>query len=111
LRNKSIDFQSSSASSERVDGLRNSSPHEWWRETKKLTGQSSKPELLLIINSVASGDTQLLVSLVSVSSLQQVSMTPLPAVYSVETKDVGLLCQYVVQLIEVLDKLSRIKVH
>jgi hypothetical protein len=99
--------------SKSIQGLRDSSPHEWWRETKKLTGQrSSKSELLPLINSVASGDAQLLADLIN-SSLQQVSndLTPLPAVYLTETNDVPAYGEYVVQPLEVFNKLSRIKVR
>ena len=96
--------------SKRIQGLRNSNPHEWWREIKKLTGQSSKSELLPLMNSVASGDAQLLADLIN-SSLQQVSndLEPLPTIYSIDTNDVP--CEYVIQPFEVLNKLSRIKVH
>ena len=94
----------------RIQGLRDSSSHEWWRETKKLTGQSSKPELLPLMNSVAGGDAQLLADLINIS-LQQVSndLTPLPAVYSVDSNDAS--CEFVVQPFEVFYKLSHIKVH
>jgi hypothetical protein len=56
----------------RIQGLRNSKPHEWWREMKKVTGQSTKSELMSLVNSVANGDTQLLASMIS-GSLQQVT--------------------------------------
>ena len=90
--------------------MRDSSSHEWWRETKKLTGQSSKPELLPLMNSVAGGDAQLLADLINIS-LQQVSndLTPLPAVYSVDSNDA--FCEFVVQPFEVFHKLSHIKVR
>jgi len=98
--------------SRRIQGLHNSRPHEWWNETKKLTGQSVKQkfELLPLINSVADGDAQLLADLIN-SSLQQVSndLQPLPTEYSVETLDTAI--EYVIQPLEVFCKLSRIKVH
>jgi hypothetical protein len=94
----------------RIQGLHDSSVHEWWRETKRLTGQSSKPELLPLINSVASGDAQLLADLIN-SSLEEVSndLKPLSPVYSDETN--SLPFEYVVQPFEVFHKLSPIKVR
>ena len=99
--------------SRRIQGLRDSNPHEWWREIKKLTGQSAKPELLPLINSVAGGDAQLLADLIN-SSLQQVSndLSPLPPVYSPETSDVtDVGSEYVIQPFEVFYKLTRIRIH
>jgi hypothetical protein len=96
--------------SRRIQGLHNSNPHEWWRETKKLIGQSAKPELLPLINNLAGGDEQLLADLIN-NSLQQVSndLSPLPTVYSVETTEAA--GEYVIQPFEIFYKLSRIKVH
>ena len=77
---------------------------------KRLTGQSSKPELLPLINSIASGDAQLLADLIN-SSLEEVSndLKPLSPVYSDETN--SLPFEYVLQPFEVFHKLSRIKVR
>lgn len=63
-----------------------------------------------MMNKAAGGNAQLLADLIS-SSLQPVSndLTLLPGEYSVETYDAP--CQYVIQSIEVFDKLQRISVH
>ena len=94
----------------RIRGLRNCNPRDWWRETKKLTGLATKPELLSLINTVADGDTQLFADLIN-SSLQQVSsdLSPLPPECSIEVNDAA--NEYVIEPFEVFNKLSRIDIH
>ncbi len=94
----------------RIQGLRTSNPHEWWRQTKKLTGQQVKPELQSLINEVAGGDVQLLADMIN-SSLQQVSrdLSPLPPACSCEKIDVP--DEFTIQPYEVFDALSRVNVY
>jgi hypothetical protein len=48
---------------------------KFWRETKKLTGQSAaKPELLSLINCVAAGGDAQLLAVLRNNSMQQVSI-------------------------------------
>jgi len=66
--------------SKRMDGLRQSDPSQWWRETKRLTGQSNRLDLTGLASAVANGDMNELANLINYS-LQHVTddLTPLSA--------------------------------
>ena len=56
-----------------VDGLRSCNSSNWWRQTKRLTGQTSKPDLVGLANQLTDGDMQKLAgcindSLINVSA-------------------------------------------
>jgi hypothetical protein len=93
-----------------IQNLCNSNPFNWWRETKRLTGQVSKlrPELSALANCEAGGDIQRLANLIN-SSLQHVSsdLSPLSdtAVYEIEP----ISPEYIIHPYEVFRKLSQIK--
>jgi hypothetical protein len=95
---------------ERIIGLRASSPHDWWRETKRLTGQQAKPQLQSMINETAGGDIQLFAELIN-SSLHQVScdLSPLPNECLYESTDVP--PEFTIHPEEVYNALSRINSH
>jgi hypothetical protein len=75
----------------RIEGLRTSNPHDWWRHTKQLLGQQVKPQLQSLINDAAGGDVQLLADLIN-NALQQVSKDLLP-LYDVSVHQKSLLYQ------------------
>ena len=58
----------------RIEGLRSSNPHEWWRRTKQLVGQQVKPQLQSLINHTAGGDVQLLADSLVLSEAGQLHM-------------------------------------
>jgi hypothetical protein len=45
-----------------VEGLRNCNSSNWWRHTKRLTGQTSKPDLVGLANQLTDGSMQKLAS-------------------------------------------------
>jgi len=55
-----------------IEGLRNSDSTNWWRRTKLLTGQNTKPDLVGLANSLTHGDMQELASRIN-DSLMEVS--------------------------------------
>jgi len=54
----------------KVKGLRNCNPANWWRDTKRLTGQSSKPDLVGLANEHADGDMPTLANLINQSLIR-----------------------------------------
>jgi hypothetical protein len=53
----------------KVEDLRACNSSNWWRQTKKLTGQISKPELTALANEVTDGDLQKLATIINTSLL------------------------------------------
>jgi hypothetical protein len=96
----------------RLQNLRTCDPRLWWREIKRLTGQSarSESEMSSLVNDAAGGDARLLADLVN-ESLQQVScdLRPLSPTYIVDTTDAD--TQYSIKPYEVFDKLTRINIY
>jgi hypothetical protein len=94
----------------KLQNLRMCDSHHWWHEIKKLTGQTTRPELSSLANDVAGGDAQLLADLVN-ESLQQVScdLRPLAPAYSADTVDAG--TEYCIISYEVFNKLSHINIY
>ena len=52
-----------------IENLRTCNSSNWWRQTKKLTGQISKPELTGLANEVTNGNMQELASCINISLL------------------------------------------
>jgi hypothetical protein len=99
---------------ERIQSLRECNQHEWRRQMKKVTGQSSRPELLSVTNTAEGGDTQLLSNLVN-SSLQPASndLLPFPPEWLFGINDAAnsAVNEYIIEPFEVLNELPRIRVH
>jgi hypothetical protein len=97
-----------------IKSLHDCNSYNWWRQMKKLTGQSSKPELISLINTVADGNTQILAELIN-GSLQQVSndLSPLPPVWPVVANETTscVANKFIIEQYEVFNKLSRINIH
>jgi hypothetical protein len=93
-----------------IQDLQRSNPHTWWREIKKLIGQTVRPELQALTNSMAGGDAQLLAEMIN-ASLQQVSrdLAPLSPTFPIEVDES--VSEYVIQPWTVFERLSRINVH
>ena len=98
----------------RIKGLRNCNSHNWWRETKRLTGQTERSELQSLMNTVADGEARSFAEMIN-HSLQQVSrdLTPLsPACWPASsTFDETSCITHIIEPFEVFNKLSRINVH
>ena len=54
----------------KIDGLRNCDSTNWWKRTKLLTGQTSKPELLGLANALTGGDVKLLANTINDSLIR-----------------------------------------
>jgi hypothetical protein len=94
----------------RIQDQRNSKPHEWWRETKRLNGQSTKSALISIINSIANSDTQLPGGTIN-NSLQQVTSDQ-PPLSTEHVSEIGNVAdEQVIEPSNVFNKLLRIRVH
>ena len=91
--------------------MRTSNPLNWWRDTKWLTGQTSKRhELTSLVNSEAEGDYQRLANIIN-DSLQHVSddLSPLSN-SSVYDSDIVPI-EYDIHPVEVFHKLSKINIR
>jgi hypothetical protein len=94
----------------RIEGLRSSNPHDWWRRTKQLVGQQVKPQLQSLINDTASGDVQLLADLINNALLHvSIDLAPLSDVSLLETTDIP--SEYIFQSEEVYNLLLHVKTH
>jgi len=91
----------------RVQNLRRCNASNWWRETKRLTGQSNKSDLSGLADSVCDGDVQQLTNIIN-KSLQQVSADLQPLTTNDFAMCDSIPCQYTIYPEEVYDKLSRI---
>ena len=94
----------------RIQDLRSSNPLNWWRETKKLTGQSTKCQLTPLVNGEAGGDIQTLANLIS-DSLLKVSSDLIPLHDDYECDITSVPSDHLIQPIEVFNKLSNINIH
>ena len=97
----------------KMNQLRTSDPRNWWRETKKLTGQSTKPNLTILANMHTDGDMMELTQLIN-KTLQNVSsdLTPLSANDSIQIHDtMQNIESRSIQPWEVYHRLSRINIH
>ncbi len=94
-----------------VQHLKSSTSAEWWRLTKRLTGQSRNSDLSNLIDTVAGGDTELLANMIN-ESLLNVSrdLTPLPLQPAVHERT-SAVPAFVIQPYEVFRQLSKISVH
>ena len=94
----------------RIEGLRTSNLHDWWRRNKQLLGQQVKHQLQSLINDTAGGDVQLFADLIN-NALLQVSrdLTPLSDVSAPEI--IGIPNEYIIQPEEVFSSLSHVKTH
>jgi hypothetical protein len=95
----------------RIQGMRTSNPRNLWRDTKWLTGQTSRRhELTSLVNSEAEGDFQRLANIIN-DSLQHASddLSPLSnsSVYDSDIVPV----EYGIHPVEVFHKLSKINIR
>jgi len=73
----------------RIEELRSSNPHDWWRRNKQLVGQRVEPQLQSLINDTAGGDVQLLADLINNALLQvSIDLAPLSYISVPETTDI-----------------------
>jgi len=91
----------------RIDGLRRCNASNWWRETKRLTGQSIKTDLAGLAASECDGDNELLANRIN-ESLQRVSADLNPLNTNTSTSCDSVPSQYTIYPEEVYSKLSRI---
>jgi hypothetical protein len=91
-----------------IQNLRNSNPFNWWRQTRRLTAQVSRPELTALANCEAGGDIQWPANLIN-NSLQHVSsdLSPLSDTALSEIEPIS--PEYIIHPYEVFRKLSQIK--
>lgn len=94
----------------RIEGLRRCNSSNWWRETKRLTGQADKSDLTGLANSECEGDMQLLADVVN-GSLQEVSADLQPLMINNFATCDTVPSQYTIFPEEVYNKLSRINTH
>ena len=94
----------------RIQGLHNCNASNWWRQTKKLTGQTQKTELITLANQLTDGDLGVLAQRIN-ESLQKVAsdLSPLPSFVSVD--DSSYQDKYVIHPYEVFYRLSRINIR
>jgi len=91
----------------RIQNLRRCNASNWWRETKRLTGQSNKPDLAGLAASECDGDFQQLSEIIN-NSLRQVSADLQPLRINQLFPDQIVPSQCVIFPEEVYDKLTRI---
>jgi hypothetical protein len=91
----------------RIQGLRRCNASTWWRETKRLTGQSSKPDLMGLANTQCDGDVEQLTNIIN-RSLQQVSADLQPLTTNTFASCDNVPCQYTIYPEEVYEQLTRI---
>jgi hypothetical protein len=94
--------------------LRNCNSRKWWQETKKLTGQVSRPELQTLINSSADGNVQLFADQVN-QFLADVSrnLQPLSLTLSSQRDQTSTSNSHTFDITpyEVFNRLSRINIY
>ena len=90
--------------------LRNCEPARWWRDTKRLIGQSTKPNLISLANDCTDGDINILAERIN-ESLTKVS-SDLTPISTNDQKSTELVPdEYKVQPYEVFNKLSNINIR
>jgi hypothetical protein len=92
--------------SRQVQHLKSSTSAEWWRLTKRLTGQSRNSDLSNLAITEAGGDAELLANMIN-ESLLNVFRDLTPAVNERATA----LPAFVIQPYQVFQHLSKISVH
>ena len=102
----------------KIEGLRKCNSANWWRQTKKLTGQVSKQDLIGLANQLTDGDMQELASRINESLINvSADLTRLTAetTYNnsrdVQTVATSGECEYVITAEELFHKLERINIH
>jgi len=91
----------------RIQSLRRCNASNWWRETKKLTGQSSKSDLSGLADMNCEGDIQQLTNIIN-QSLQSVSADLQPLTANTFTAVDQVPSQYTIYPEEIFSKLQRI---
>ena len=91
----------------RIQNLRRCNASNWWKETKRLTGQSNKSDLAGLAASECDGDFQQLSELINIS-LKQVSSDLQPLQTNQIFPDQNVPSQFVIFPDEIYNKLSRI---
>lgn len=93
----------------RIKDLRNCNALNWWRETKRLTGQSNKSDLTSLADNLCDGDVQTLANKIN-ESLQLVS-SDLDPLTENSTNYYPVPSEYIIFPEEVYAKLSQINVR
>jgi len=91
----------------RIHGLRRCNAANWWRETKRLTGQARKSDLKGLADAESDGDDTLLSDIINIS-LQRVSADLQPLTENIFATCENVPVQYTIFPEEVFEKLSRI---
>ena len=94
--------------------MRNCDSRNWWRQTKRLTGQVSKPDLVGLANDLTGGDMEELARLINESLIKVSSdLTKLSASDNCLDKEAELddECEYIITPNIVFHRLEHINIH
>ncbi len=92
---------------QRIQGLRNCNASNWWRQTKRITGQQNKPNLVGLANTVSGGNIQLLADTIN-KSLEHVSADLKPLDDTRDTACTDIPEQFIIYPEEIFKKLELI---